>query len=337
MTEAEKVDRAEGPSLAKGLAENIEKLKAIKGGSNDKVSLKAAGTITSANISGGNVPIEQRIAGLDTIASRRIRLMDMVQRGVAESNLISWVSQAAKDGAAGQTGEGLAKNQIDFDLVVNSEALKKTTAFIKVSEEMLDDVTFLQGEINNELMREIEKVIEAQVYEGDGTGTNQNGIRTTASAIDTTGTAGTVDNANVVDVLRVAMNNVEVRDHEPANFIMLHPTDVLTLMLIKVTTTDKRYIDALQMIAGQLTLDGVPIVKTTLVTLGEYMVGNFDMATVGDKGSISIEVGRENDDFTKNLVTILAEWRGLTIVKTNVQDAFVAGVIAVDAALLETP
>ena len=325
-------------SMKEQLSEGLDKLKAIKGGSHEKLSIKAPATMLgSTNISGGNVPVEQRIPGLDIIASREIRLLDIVSRGVAESNIISWVSQANKDGAAGQTAEGALKNQIDFDLVVNSEALKKTTAFIKVSEEMLDDISFIQSEINNELLRETLKQVEAQVYEGDGTGNNHNGIRTVASAFAAGSFAGTVDNANFVDVLRVAINQVKLAEHGAPTFILANPSDVTALKLIKTSTTDKRYIDALQIIAGQMTVDGIPIIETTLVTAGEYLIGNFSMATVYDKGSVSIEVGRDSDDFTKNLVTILAEWRGLTLVPTNKRSAFVQGVIATDAAALETP
>jgi hypothetical protein len=52
---------------------------------------------------------------------------------------------------------------------------------------------------------------------------------------------------------------------------------------------------------------------------------------------MNIEVGRDSDDFTKNLVTVLAEWRGLCLVKTNRRPAFVTGVFATDKAALETP
>lgn len=61
------------------------------------------------------------------------------------------------------------------------------------------------------------------------------------------------------------------------------------------------------------------------------------MASVYSKGGIEISVGFENDDFTKNLVTILAEWRGLTIVKNNDRSAFVKGDFTTDKAALETP
>jgi HK97 family phage major capsid protein len=323
-------------SLYKGLKEGQSTLDAIKNGGSDKLKFKAAGTmLISTNISGGNVPVEQRLSGLDDIPSREVRLLSIVSRGTASSNVISWVSKVNRDGAAGGTAEGTLKNQIDFDIVVNSENVKKFTAFIKISEEMVDDIDFMNTEINNELVSELLRAIELQVYSGDGSGLNLNGIVTQATAFVATTAPVAVDNANLVDVLRTAITQIKIANQMPPNYIMLHPTDVLGLLQIKRSTTDKAYIDALQLVAGNLSLDGVPIIETTLVTVDTYLVGDFTKATVFDKGSISVEVGRSDDDFVKNLVTVLAEWRGLNVIKTNQTTAFVTGTISVDAAALE--
>ncbi len=303
------------------------------------VTAKAAGTMTiSGNVSGGNIPVEDRIPGLDTIASRQIRLLDIVSRRATSSNVVSWVSQANKDGAAGQTGEGAAKNQIDFDLTVVNESIEKTTAYIKVSTEMLDDIDYIQSEIEGELLRELLKVVEAQVYEGDGTGNNLNGIRTVASAFSPGASwTGAVDNANVIDVLVAAVDQIMVANQPMPNYVLMHPTDVNKLKTEKVSATDKRYIERLQMVAGNLVLDGVTtIVPTTLVTVDEYLIGYFDFAELWEKGSISVQIGLDSDDFTKNTRTILAEWRGLALVKTNKRTAFVKGTFATDKATLET-
>jgi HK97 family phage major capsid protein len=338
LSEQEKIDSAGVVnSVRKGLDLNKENLVKMKGNKNVSISFKAAGTmLLSTNVSGGNVPVEQRLEGLNPIASRQIRLLDVVQRGTAESNVISWVYQANKDGAAGGTAEGAIKNQLDFDLVVNSETVKKRTAFIKVSEEMLDDVSYMESEIRNELIRELLKDVEAQVYDGDGTGSNLRGIATVATAFTAGAFATTVDNANAADVLTVAMNQIQVAEQGMANFAMVHPNTITELKLIKTSETDRRYIDRLAMVAGQLSLDGVTLVPTTLIATGEYLIGNFDLSTVYDKGDLRIEVGRDSDDFTRNLVTVLAEWRGLCIVKNNNRTAFVKGVFATDKAALET-
>jgi hypothetical protein len=181
------------------------------------------------------------------------------------------------------------------------------------------------------------KDVESQVYEGDNVGTNLNGIKTVATAFAAGSFAGTVDNANEADVLTVAMNQIQVAEQDDADYAFVHPNTITALKLIKTSTTDRRYIDRLSMVAGQLSLDGVQLVPTTLVTDGEYLIGNFKSATVYDKGEVTVETDREMDDFTKNLVTILAEWRGLCLVKTNRRPAFVTGVFATDKAALETP
>ena len=337
LSTEEKTAKAGEVSIFKSLENNRESLIAIKEGNAKSVSFKAAADmLISTNVSGGNVPVEQRIPGMNAIASRQVRLLDIVSRGTAESDVISWVSQANKDGAAGGTAEGAIKNQIDFDLVVASETVVKRTAFIKVSDEMVDDISFMASEINNELMRELLKDVENQVYQGNGVAPNMNGIRTVATAFAAGSFALSVDNANIVDVLRVAMNQVKLADQAMPNYILMNPSDITTLKLIKVGSTDERYIDQLQMVAGMLSLDGVPIIESTLVSQDDYLVGAFDLATVYDKGSVSIEVGLDGDDFTKNMRTVRAEWRGATVVKTNDRSAFIAGDFTTNKAALET-
>jgi HK97 family phage major capsid protein len=331
--------------VRKALTANIEKLKTMKeGGISDvkanafEFEVKVAGTMTAANISGGNVPVEDRLEGFNTVPSRRITLLDVMGKRSTTSNIVSWVYQANKDGAAGQTGEGAAKNQIDFDIVVASQNVKKTTAFIKVSTEMLDDVEWLESEIEQELMRELLKKVELQAYSGDNTGQNHNGIRTVASAFAAGTFAASVDNANSVDVLTVAMNQVAIAQENDGivNYIFMHPSDVTSLMLTKLSSTDKRYVERLIQVGSNLILDGVPIIKSTLVTVGEYLVGSFDLSLLVTRTAMRFDIGLDADDFTKNLRTILAEWRGLTLVKNNNRTAFVKGVFATDAAALET-
>ena len=170
-------------------------------------------------------------------------------------------------------------------------------------------------------------------------GNNHTGIKTVASAFDPTGFAGDIDNANNVDVLVVAMNQIDIAQQTgvAANYIFMHPTDIAKLKMIKVSSTDKRYVERLALVGSSLLLDGVPIIKSTLITQGEYLIGAFDLAILVTRTGMRMDIGLDGDDFTKNLRTILAEWRGLTIVKNNNRSAFVAGDFAADKAALETP
>jgi HK97 family phage major capsid protein len=327
-------------SIKEALKTNVDAIKTLKDNRDAqwvKMTVKTVGTmLESANVSGGNVPVEQRLQGFNAIASRRLRLMDLVSRGRATSNIISWVYQSGKEGTAGGTAEGDTKNQIDFNLVVASQSVVKRTAYIKVSTEMLDDIDFIESEINNELLRELNKDVELTAYSGDGTAPNMNGVRTTGTAFAAGAFALAIDNANEADVLVVAVNQIAIADQPEPTAILCHPTDIAKLLVIKVSATDKRYVERLQMIAGQLSLDGIPIVKTTLVTAGTYLVGAFNLATLYDLGTLSIEMGLDGNDFTKNLRTIIAEYRGAMVVKNNDRTAFVKGTFSTDKAALET-
>lgn len=346
LTEQEKkqTPNDEG-SLRKALEDNVEKLKTLKSGGKSSAegaqfefTVKAPGTMSiSGNVSGGNIPVEDRIEGVNLIPSRPVRLLDVMAKRATSSNVVSWVYQANKDGSAGQTGEAGAKNQIDYDLVVANESVKKTTAYIKVSTEMLDDIDYIESEIRGELLRELLKAVESQAYDGDGLGNNHSGIVTTASAFSVAGVPVAVDNANAVDVLAVAANQIKVAQEMGAmpNYIFMHPTDVMNLKLQKVTSSDKRYVERLIDVAGTLRMDGIPIIETTLVTVGDYLIGDFNLATLVTRQGVRFDIGLDGNDFTNNVRTILAEWRGLTIVKNNDQSAFVYGTIATDAAALE--
>ncbi len=347
IVKAIKEDAAQPASKADLKAEleaNKEALKSLKAGQKREdmkgftmTVNKAVGTmLESANISGGNVPVEQRIAGMNIIASRKVRLLDLFSKGVATSNIISWVYQSGKEGAAGGTAEGAVKNQIDFNLVVASQVVCKRTAYIKISDEMIDDIDFIYSEINNELLRELLKDIELTAYSGNGAAPALNGVRTVATAFAAGSFALAIDNANQVDVLAVAVNQILIADQPMPTAILMHPTDVTKLKVTKVSSTDKRYVERLEMIGGSLSMDGIPIIPTTLVTVDNYLVGSFDMATLYEKGSLMVEVGLDADDFTKNLRTIRAEWRGALVVKNNDRTAFVKGVFSTDMAALET-
>jgi len=341
MTKGHKTNKSnEEKSLLEMLSDRKDDLTKLKNSSsatdNVKIELKAAGDMSISGNVTGQVPQALRLAGFNEIASRQVRFLDVLQRGSISSNLVEWVYQANKDGSAGQTAESAAKNQIDFDLLVGSQKVEKTTAYITVTDEMLDDVEFIQSAINDELTRELLKAVELGAYSGSGVSPQLNGVKTVATAFAAGAFALSIDNANTVDVLTVAANQIALAEQGLPNAIFLNPSDVTALKMEKVSSTDKRYVERLAMVAGQLSLDGIPIIPTTLVTQDEYLIGDFSKAFMLQKQGVSIEIGYNADNFVKNYKTIRAEFRGVVYVKNNDRTSFVAGTLSTDAAALET-
>lgn len=301
-----------------------------------RLEIKAVGNVTSSNISGGDIPQADRMAGFGLVPSRKVRLFELMSQRSTSSDKFEWVYQSGKEGTAGATGEGLAKNQIDFNWVVGSEDMQKITAYIKVTTEMLAKGEVAQA-INQELLQEVYKAAEGGAYSGAGTTIYLNGVYTVATAFSAA-TAGStaIVLPNTVDVLATAMTQINIAQEgeATANVILMNPSDVLQLKLQKITASDKRYVGRLLDAGSGLMVDGVRIVETTLVTAGTYLVGDFTKAIWVQREGMNIEIGYDADDFTKNLRTIRAELRGAVAVPNNSRTAFVKGVIATDIAAL---
>lgn len=304
---------------------------------NFALDTKVVGDMTFANnLSGGNMPQAQRLEGINDIVEREARVYGRVPKLSVSGNTVDWVYETAQEGAAAGTAEGSAKNQIDNNFVVTSVSLLKQTAYFKVSTEMLDDVAFMASWLRNKLIVRLFNRIDSQVIEGDGTGTNLNGLVTQATAFAAGSFALAVDNANDVDVLVVAANQIRTSEHMGALTILMHPDDVTSLKLEKLSSTDKRYVERLAQVGASLTMDGIPIVETTAITAGTYLIGDMSKALIAEKGSIMVEVGLDGNDFTNNMRTIIGEWRGEVIIQNNDTTAFVTGTFSTDKTALET-
>ncbi len=339
--DASTIHGAEG-TVEKALAEYAEDFKSSKEGKHAfkfDLNLKAAGDMTlSGNVSGGTMPQAQRLEGVNDIAERTVVTYGLIPKLNTDRNTIEWVYESGQDGTIDGTAEGAAKDQIDNDFVVTSVALVKRAAYFKVSTEMLDDVSFMAGWLRNKLIVRLFLDIDNQCLNGNNAAPNLNGVINQATAFAAGTFANTVDNANDVDSLVVGVNQIKIANQGVNNLtIQMNPSDVTALKLEKLSTTDKRYVERLMMVAGSLSLDGVPIVENVNITAGDFLIGDFSKATIVQKSSISVEVGLDGNDFTKNMRTILAEWRGQCFIQNNDTTAFVTGTFATTNAALETP
>ena len=339
--DASSIHGAEG-TVEKALAEYAEDFKSSKEGKHAfkfDLNLKVAADMTlSGNVSGGTMPQAQRLEGVNDIAERTVVTYGLIPKLNTDRNTIEWVYESGQDGTIDGTAEGAAKDQIDNDFVVTSVALVKRAAYFKVSTEMLDDVSFMAGWLRNKLIVRLFLDIDNQCLNGNNAAPNLNGVITQATAFAAGTFANTVDNANDVDSLVVGVNQIKIANQGVNNLtIQMHPSDITALKLEKLSATDKRYVERLMMVAGSLSLDGVPIVENVNITAGDFLIADFSKATIVQKSSISVEVGLDGNDFTKNMRTILAEWRGQCFIQNNDTTAFVTGTFATTNAALETP
>ena len=328
-------------AIMKAYADNIEAIKSIKGATSGMVNLsvKAAADMTIVNnYSGGTVGLSSLEAGVNRIVRRRPFMRELVNSAGITSKYCVWIEQANPDpGVAGQVGEGIAKPQTDFDLVEASSEVKKTAVWIKVSKEMVDDLPFMRGEINTELMELVELKLDSQILSGDGTGNNLNGLDNYVQPFTPDAQfLASIPFANDSDVLRVAMAQIENANFVP-NYIVMNPSDVAAMELTKTSVGEYTYPMFVPQADGITRVKGVPVVVNPGVPTGDYYIGDFTKAQLRMREDMNIQVGYINDDFTRNMMTVLCEARACFFVKSNDVNAFVKGNFAADKAALLLP
>jgi len=308
---------------------------AEKGAGSVKLDVKAAGTMTIGNnYSGGTVGLSTLEGGFTRVQRRMPFMRELVNSAGTTSKYVVWIEQANPDpGVAGMTGEGLPKTQTDFDLVERSCDVKKITAFIKVSKEMIADIPFMAGEINGELTELVALKLDQQILSGDGTGQNMTGIEANATAWAAGSFAATIPAANNSDVLRVGIAQI-ANNNFMANYILMNPEDSAAMQLTKSSTGEYTYPMFIEGPDGITRVKGIPVVENPGVTAGTFLIGDFTKSNLRIREDMNISVGYVDDDFTNNLMTVLCEARACHFVKTNHYGAFVKGVFATAKAAL---
>lgn len=324
-------------------AEGKTILEALKAKSKDfaveiPMSLKAAANMgNGTNITGTGYLPQPFLTEFDGAVRRALSLINDVSMVTIASNTFQIPSYANPDGAPAGRAELTLAAQIDFDINNTLRALKTRSASVTVSEEMLDDVSFIQNEINGDLIDRMLRDVESQIYNGDGTGQNLNGLVGFAPAFAAGAFALSVVLPNVLDVLTVAMNQIALAEQPTPTHIYMHPSDFTTLKLIKASATDGQYVARLSEVIQSRSYDGAAIRTSTLVPVGTFLMFNSAYTTVYQKGGLAVETGLVDDNFTRFARTIRGNWRGQVGVKPNKFTSMVTGTFSTAITAITKP
>jgi HK97 family phage major capsid protein len=247
--------------ISKGALEGM-----INGKSRSAAFEIKAGDMTVANNFTGEVIPAQYVAGIKYDPTRAVHVRQLLPQGSTQSEVVRFVRESAYDNGAAPIAQGGLYPESDFDLTAEDANVRKIGTYFRISEEMLADTAQLTSYLSARAPEKLLTVEDTQLLYGNGSGQNIEGVSYASTAFAAGSFADTITAANQFDVLTVAINQIAIADQPEPTAILCHPTDIAKLLVIKVSATDKRYVDRLQMIAGQLSLDGIPIIKTTLVT-----------------------------------------------------------------------
>lgn len=300
-------------SIGEQFVEN-DKVKEFLGQANPRgrIDIQTKATLTTATTdaagSVGSAIQTMRLPGILELPQRRLTIRDLLSQGQMDGGSLEYVKEKGFNNNAAPVAETAAKpgSDIQFELVTTSA--KVIAHWMKASRQVLSDISQLRSIIDQRLLYGLAYVEENQLLNGDGTGQNLLGIIPQATAFAVP--AGTTMPATVtgIDRLRVAMLQAALAEY-PATGHVLSPIDWTSIELLK--DTQGRYIIGNPQGTIAPTLWGLPVVTTQAMAAGKFLTGAFKLgAQIFDRWQARVEVATENeDDFIKNLVTILAEER----------------------------
>lgn len=322
-------------SLKKAISENIDKIKSAINSGQD-VNLEVKDTTINANY-GGTFALTELDPDVDRIVRQRVGILDIVSRGSMTSKFITYIQQTTS-GPNKWIVEADPKAEREVSWEEVTEEVKKIAGYVKVSKEMLDDLSFIRSEIDLDLMEKLRTDVEDSLLNGGG-GTSINGLLSAGMALPTFNPgafAVSIPNANITDLIRVIKSQIESANHTPTHAIM-HPQDIAALQLTK--GSDNTYTYPMYLPNGEevLRVAGIAVVSSTFMAQGTMLVGDMSKVNVKFRENMNMSVGLDRDDFTRNMITILVEARLVQYVKNNQKSAFVVSDINADITAIDAP
>lgn len=317
--------------------QNVEAIKeAVEKGSRINLSVKDT-TITEDYA--GDYALTDFDTQVDRTVRQRYGILENSNTGATSGKFVTYVQQTASS-KTGWTREAGEKTEGEPQWEEISEEVKKIASYVKVSKEMLEDLAFIRAEINNDLMLSVKEGVEQALLTGDGLGQIK-GLLDISMGLPAFGAGSfalSIPNANITDLLRVVMAQIEGANFTPTHVIM-NPEDIAKLQLTKGTDNTYTYPMYLptQDGMGEMRVAGMRIISSTYIAQGKYIVGDLAKLNVRFRNDIAMSVGLDKDDFTRNMVTILAEARLVSYIKNNQKFAFVVGDIDADITAITAP
>lgn len=232
-----------------------------------------------------------------------IVIRDLFGAETISGSTLVYLTEGAIEGAQAATNEGAKKPQVHFaDPTPHTVSLSKIAAFIKESDEYINDYAFLASAINGRLLYHHQLVVQNTLVTAlKGTsGIGDNDDTWTASSTAT----------ELADLILKEAMDLQNASGFPADAIVMNPATWYSLRVAK--DGEYRYYGGGFFGAQNVpNLWGIPVCVTTAVDADEIIVGAFKAcASVVTNGGVSIEaVNTDQDDFVKNLMTIRCEER----------------------------
>lgn len=302
--------------------QRLEKIKEGEKMSLPPLNLRVASPMTPANSlnSSAYLPMPEMEAGINDIVRVQPTFWDYLTKGRTSKSAYVWVNKRNPLGAAGFIGPGVAKPGVSFEVETQISNAKKVAVNEKIATELLDDIdgfaSWVEGELRYQLMIKVSTTLMTGVLSS----TVPAGIQTLSTTFTATGIVTT--NPNNFDAVRACVAQLRNGNLVGAITVFINPIDAANMDLSKAISSGVYLLPPFTDQTGKV-IGGAIVVEDNNIAIGYMQVAILQYYKILMYQDFVITYGWENDDFTKNLITVLGEMRFHQIFSENYTGAFI--------------
>ena len=264
---------------------------------------------------GGPLIRPDRVQGLDYLW-RQTTILDLIPTGTTTSNSIEYYEMttstnnaAAVSEATATTGTTGLKPEGAISWTLRNQPVATIAEWIPITNNMLADAPAVRGLIDAQLLQHLQLTLETQVISGNGTPPNMLGILSN-TGINTIGLGA--GSGTSIDAIYHAMTIVMATGLGNPTASVWNPLDFEAIRLARenaASGTLGGYLLGPPNTTGPTTLWGRPAVLAIGMPVDTALVADFSGMMLFDREQGAIRTGTINDQFVRNMLTILAELR----------------------------
>ena len=265
--------------------------------------------------------LPQVLPGIYRGLERPLTIRDVLLNLNTTSDAITVLQEGVYTNSAAEVAEATlvsngAKPESGFTFTEATFPVQTIAHWLPVTRQVLEDLAFMEGYINERLLTGLRRRENAQFLNGNGTAPNLRGILQTSGIqnLDQTYfTANPVKNAasdnENLNRIRRGIRVIQVTGLASPTFIVMNPVDAEAID----TSTDanRQYIfgGPTSGIAAR-TLWGLRVVEDDNMAAGGVLMGDGNAAAVVDRNQARVYTTDSHSDFfIRNIITVLAEER----------------------------
>lgn len=329
MEKQKKTPTQESKTFAQELKEKLQADIAKLKEKGAKVNFEVKAFLESANASittGHTIPLPMREAGIGKTADRAPFLYELIGLRPTGSNKVEWVERKTRTDNSEFTAEGTAtaaESVLGYQIA--SQAIKKISAFIKVSKESMEDIDYIMSEIREELLTLVLLKLDATVLDGTvaGDANSFNGIEFYSQAFAPGYTVEAGITPTDFDVLAAAANQVMQHNYTP-NVAVISVKKWGQMRIAR--DGNGQYTLPMFVTSDGKTIEGMRVLMNSGVDDDDFLVFDANKAAIFVRQGLEIEVYDQNEaDALSDLRTVRASMRAALRVKGTDVNAFVKG------------